>query len=570
MLKIFAVLLRWGFRLVLSFMVVLALLSLTPEFLGWVQPAREKAANLERVSAELAAQQMLFDIEAKAKVDATNRRIEELRSAGTEKLGQAEADARKEKQRAQNAILTESGIARAAITGNPDRIVASYRAEYIELPLADHMIAMIDLRRQNLTGVKTENDVRRDLNKRIAAHNKRHQTYMAQINRRKTLVKSAEQETRNPVCRRIAVPVACAKVIEVRKLNKVIRKAEKELPKAARKLELERDGIESYKKAGLALADGTKIVSEASAKLRVKSEQIGADSANNSINFTKSSFEKYGWWATWIVIGGALLPPLHKLLTFLFIAPLASRARSVQIMTHSRGLNASESQTSVDVPLDTDTELLVRSGVQSVSSDIEGRDVIFLKKRMALTCIAAGLVNMQRLRAARQDYVTVTAPDEEHAEVALINIPEGGAVVLQPRALVGVLKRRSDTLRIDRPWRFNFLISWVTFQFRYVVFHGPCSLIVQGQRGVRVEDAANGRMINKRLTLGFDASLAYGAARSPSFFPYLFGEESLFNDRFSGDGRYLYEQRPTGSGKGKLWGRGLKGLGDAALSAFGI
>ena len=239
-------------------------------------------------------------------------------------------------------------------------------------------------------------------------------------------------------------------------------------------------------------------------------------------------------------------------------------------MTHSRGLNASESQTSVDVPLDTDTELLVRSGVQSVSSDIEGRDVIFLKKRMALTCIAAGLVNMQRLRAARQDYVTVTAPDEEHAEVALINIPEGGAVVLQPRALVGVLKRRSDTLRIDRPWRFNFLISWVTFQFRYVVFHGPCSLIVQGQRGVRVEDAANGRMINKRLTLGFDASLAYGAARSPSFFPYLFGEESLFNDRFSGDGRYLYEQRPTGSGKGKLWGRGLKGLGDAALSAFGI
>ena len=83
-----------------------------------------------------------------------------------------------------------------------------------------------------------------------------------------------------------------------------------------------------------------------------------------------------------------------------------------------------------------------------------------------------------------------------------------------------------------------------------------------------MEDAANGRMINKRLTLGFDASLAYGAARSPSFFPYLFGEESLFNDRFSGDGRYLYEQRPTGSGKGKLWGRGLKGLGDAALSAY--
>ena len=127
-----------------------------------------------------------------------------------------------------------------------------------------------------------------------------------------------------------------------------------------------------------------------------------------------------------------------------------------------------------------------------------------------------------------------------------------------------------DTLRVDRPWRLNFLISWVTFQFRYVVFHGPCSLIVQGERGVRVEDAVIGRMIDKRLTLGFDAGLMYGAARSPSFFPYLFGKASLFNDRFFGEGKYIYAQRPQNEGKGSTWGRGMKGLGDAALNAFGI
>lgn len=77
-------------------------------------------------------------------------------------------------------------------------------------------------------------------------------------------------------------------------------------------------------------------------------------------------------------------------------------------------------------------------------------------------------------------------------------------------------------------------------------------------------------MINKRLTLGFDAGLLYGAARSASFLPYLRGQESLFNDRFTGDGLYFYEQKAAGGAKGTLWGRGIKGLGDAALSALGI
>jgi hypothetical protein len=143
-------------------------------------------------------------------------------------------------------------------------------------------------------------------------------------------------------------------------------------------------------------------------------------------------------------------------------------------------------------------------------------------------------------------------------------------MVLQPRALLGVVKDRGQRLVITRPWRVGWLISWITAQFRYIVFHGPCTLIVQGRNGVEVENAALGRMVNKRLTLGFDAGIAYGAARSASFLPYLYGQASLYNDCFNGTGSYLYEVRDAGSGKGGLWGRGLKGVGDAVLSAVGI
>jgi hypothetical protein len=84
------------------------------------------------------------------------------------------------------------------------------------------------------------------------------------------------------------------------------------------------------------------------------------------------------------------------------------------------------------------------------------------------------------------------------------------------------------------------------------------------------KNATDARAINKRLVLGFDAGLAYGAARSGSFRPYLFGQASLFDDRFSGAGSYIYEERPAGLGKRSIWGRGLKGIGDAILSALGI
>jgi hypothetical protein len=221
------------------------------------------------------------------------------------------------------------------------------------------------------------------------------------------------------------------------------------------------------------------------------------------------------------------------------------------------------------VPIDGDSELLLRSGLQSSPSDIRGDDKYLLDWRMPFSCIAAGLVNLQRLRTDQPDHLVVTGTDEAH-RVALIKVPEGGAIVLQPRALLGILKLRSRRVVIQRPWRLGWLISWVTAQFRYIVFHGPCTLIVQGRNGVKIEDSGGGRMINKRLTLGFDAGLAYGAARSASFLPYLRGQASLFNDQFMGEGRYIYEQRGEVTPRGGLWGRGLKGLGDAALSALGI
>ncbi len=287
-------------------------------------------------------------------------------------------------------------------------------------------------------------------------------------------------------------------------------------------------------------------------------------------NNAEDAFRSYGWSAFWIVVGGVFLPVFHKAFAFLVIAPLAARAAPVRISPAGVALTATRSAVSIDVPIDQNTELLVRSGVQDRPVGAEVGDKLLLDNWMPFACVAAGLVNLQRFRSRTPDYVAISGTDEEHREVALIEVPEGGAVVLQPRALVGILKPLNRKLHVQRPWRLRWLISWITCQFRYIVFHGPCTLIVQGRHGVRVKDSTAARAVNKRLVLGFDAGLAYGAARSGSFRPYLFGEASLFDDRFSGFGSYIYEERPAGFGKGTIWGRGLKGIGDAILSALGI
>jgi hypothetical protein len=78
-------------------------------------------------------------------------------------------------------------------------------------------------------------------------------------------------------------------------------------------------------------------------------------------------------------------------------------------------------------------------------------------------------------------------------------------------------------------------------------------------------------LINQASTLGFSANLDYRTVRCETFIPYLRGQEELFNDLFAGGpGWFIYEEMPAGERRGGLTGRGLEGLIDAFLKAFGI
>ncbi|HEX8579517.1 MAG TPA: hypothetical protein VF655_07965, partial [Allosphingosinicella sp.] len=264
---------------------------------------------------------------------------------------------------------------------------------------------------------------------------------------------------------------------------------------------------------------------------------------------------------------------LIKALLYFVVAPAAARRAPIRLdpsaaaSIEERGSSAVSQQ----VPIGPRQELLVLpEALQSSPHHAEKRTKWLLNWSVPLSSLAAGMVGLVRLRVARPDTASVFAMGDPLAEIALVSVPPGASLVLRPRALVGLVQPVDQPAWISRRWRIGHLSAWLTLQLRYLVFHGPCTLIVQGTRGVRVTRAGDGRGTNQANTLGFEAGLRYGVSRSEAFGPYLMGRQELFNDSFEGDGFYLYEELPLERRKGGLWGRGLQGLGDAVLKVFGL
>ncbi len=225
---------------------------------------------------------------------------------------------------------------------------------------------------------------------------------------------------------------------------------------------------------------------------------------------------------------------------------------------------------SQEIVLNAREELLVHPEYLQSSADRGRKGTQWLLSwKFWLTSIAAQMVALDRIRDADGEAFVISSKNDPFAEVGVIDLPEGSAFVLQPRNLVGVVQSMDRPIKISRKWNWS-LMALITLQFRYLIFDGPGKLLVQGCRGVRIEQAGSGRSIDQAAMFGFSANLDYSPRRSETFGAYLLGTRSLFNDRFSGGpGVYVYEEMPYFGRKSGLTGRGFEGLTDGLLKVFG-
>lgn len=279
--------------------------------------------------------------------------------------------------------------------------------------------------------------------------------------------------------------------------------------------------------------------------------------------------------AALILLGIVLMPYGVRLLFYFVLAPIAQRRASIRLRVPGGAgaaiALAAPSTTSVAMRLAQGEELLVRQDyLQSTPATGTARTRFVLDRRHPFTSLATGLTFLTRIRGDGE-FTNVSAVRDPIAEVTVLTLPDGGACVLQPRALAAVAQPIGRLLRVTSHWRLFTLSAWLTLQLRYLVFHGPARLVVKGGRGVRVENATHGRVFGQHQLVGFSSDLAYSVTRTETFWPYFLGREPLLKDKVEqGGGVLIIEEAPMAGRRANGARSGLEGAVDAGMKLFGM
>jgi uncharacterized protein (AIM24 family) len=309
-------------------------------------------------------------------------------------------------------------------------------------------------------------------------------------------------------------------------------------------------------------------------------------SAEEQAERIQRSIQKVFLSALGILIAVTLVPVGIKAFWYWLVAPLVEKRPPIrlrpQLVGAPDGVPSDVVQTgtpawerisavSQEIAIGNGEELLVHPDFLQSSANRGRKDTKWLLDwRFPFTSIAAGMVALTRIRATTPESFMVSSKNDPFAEIGVVPMATGTALVLQPRNLVGLVHVIDRPIRIERRWVFSWS-AIITLQFRYLIFEGPGRLLVQGCRGVRLERAGSGRSIDSGSTMGFSANLDYSPKRSETFSAYMLGVNGLFNDNFAGGpGFCVYEEMPYAGKRSGITGRGLAGLTDGLLKVMGI
>lgn len=313
-------------------------------------------------------------------------------------------------------------------------------------------------------------------------------------------------------------------------------------------------------------------------QLQLKSAE---ENKSKVVHYVREAWTRHGPYVLLIVGLYFLGPPLARIFAYTVFAPFVSGRAPVLLGPATEALpEITASRSSMDLTLGPGDTLWVREKfLQSSDEGLRKRTKSVLDWGMPLTCLAAGLTELVEMLNRSPDATyraTFSSQENPNTELVLVTVPPGASLVLRPSFLAGAVGLGGGKVRIRRHWRLFTMQSWVTGQFRYFEFVGPCRLLVSGSRGVRAEvlsaDAGNAspaRRANQDATIGFTPGLAYRPVRAETFWAYFRGMNPLFDDLFEGEGVFLCQET---SAKGpqeetrKFWA-GLRG---GVLRIFGL
>lgn len=315
---------------------------------------------------------------------------------------------------------------------------------------------------------------------------------------------------------------------------------------------------------------------------RVNAEVETLEASRSRVRqFAVMAWEKTKWYILFALAAYFFGPTLWALMMYYLVAPFMARGRAIRFGPEPGALpEVAESRVSIETLLQPGDVLRIKEKFLQASDEGVGRRTRFvLDWRIPFTSLACGLVELVELSNARPtgEYrVTLSNGVDPHIELAQVTVPAGASLILRPSFLAGVLQRGEERLEIRRHWRIFRWQAWISGQFRFFEFIGPCRLIVSGSRGVRAErladregQAAPARRTNQDATIGFTPNLDYRPVRAETFWSYYRGMNPLFDDLFAGRGLFVSQETSSegpGAKAGKFWATVWNGV----LKVFGL
>lgn len=311
--------------------------------------------------------------------------------------------------------------------------------------------------------------------------------------------------------------------------------------------------------------------------------ELGAVERSKStvLIYLRAAWEQTKWYVA-LALGAYFFgPTLWALVMYYGFASFIARGRPIRFV---RELSAfpvvGDSHVSVEVVLGGIEVLRIKEKyLQASDEGLQKKTRFVLDWRIPFTSVACGLtelVEMRRQDPAGESRVTLSNSVDPHIELAVVTLPPGSSVILRPSFLGGVIQPDDHPLQIRRHWQLLRWQSWVTGQFRFFEFVGPCRLIVAGSRGVRAEEmmvegspAAQARRTNQDATIGFTPNLSYRPVRAETFWGYYRGMNPLFDDLFAGRGVFILQETATPGSAAKS-GRFWSALWNGVLKVFGL
>lgn len=184
-----------------------------------------------------------------------------------------------------------------------------------------------------------------------------------------------------------------------------------------------------------------------------------------------------------------------------------------------------------------------------------------------LLCGSFGLVELRNERSDGERQVIFTNMDDPFAELAVVSVPEGGSFVVRAGFVKGLISDIGRRPVIHRHWRLWNWQSWVSGQFGYWEFYGPCRLVMSCVSTLSIDMLSSPdetKPVTRRAVLaavvGFSPQLALHPMRTEGFWRYYQRQTPLFDLSLTGTGAFLKREVDC-RGRDGVRARILKRLG---------